>query len=263
MRFGKNGKLGEVGFDDSHLVLLFPKEDRDYIQTTYIDKLISYNYKIDEILNDLWERKKEIDKMVHYKDNMKLIWGYGHRTSYVAAGFYENFKRLEHHLDKILHERIVIINDFHQTATKFHNDQTIKDKKFAPIDSAEKDDLITSPGIGKVAQQITSETFKRWEFYGVGRSLNPVSREQDKLQDEIARFYIKSHGSLAAIGDLVRLLVISPGDLPDEDIGELCVAKSHSAGDILFRVVLDKSIHHDAENNFLCNSSNIYLTSRM
>lgn len=262
MSLGKSGKLGEMKLDDDHTLLVFPKEDRKYIQNTYIDKLVIFNNLIDEVLDEIWTVKKEIDRMIHYKDNKKLIWGYGHRTSNAAAKFYQNFGRMETRLSNLLKERVGVMQEFHNTAIKFHNDQTIQDKKFAPIDSASKEDLITSPGIFKVSQQITSETFKRWEWFGLGRSLNPVSYDQDKLVDQISRFYIKSHGSFAAIGDVIRLLVISPGDLPEEDIGELCVANAQDGGDILFRVVLDKLVHHDPETQFLCNSSNVYLVSR-
>jgi hypothetical protein len=262
MHFGEDGKLGEIKLDDTHTLLVFPKEDREYVQTTYIDRLVSYNNIIDEIITELIYRKKEIDRMVHYKDNKKLLWGYGHETSYVAAGAYQNFTRLETQLDNVLKERVGVMQEFHEAAMRFHNDQTIQDKKFSPIDSAEKADLVTSPGLAKAAQQITNETFKKWEFYGLGRSLNPVYFDQDKLVDQIARFYIKSHGSFAAIGDVIRLLIISPGDLPTEDIGELCVANALDGGEIFFRVVMDKLVHHDADNNFLCNSSNVYLVSR-
>jgi hypothetical protein len=262
MHFGEDGKLGEIKIDDKHTLLLFPKEDREYVQTTYIDKLVSYNHMVDEILYELVYHKKEIDKMVHYKDNKKMLWGFGHKTAYVAANVYQNFKRLETHLDNVLKERVSVMEEFHNAAMRFHNDQTIQDKKFAPIDSAEKADLVVTDGLAKAAQQITNETFKRWEFYGLGRSLNPVFIDQDKLVDQIARFYIKSHGSFAAIGDVIRLLIISPGDLPTEDIGELCVANALDGGEIFFRVVMDKLVHHDADNNFLCNSSNVYLVSR-
>lgn len=262
MHFGENGKLGEIKFNDEHTLLLFPIEDKPYIQTTYIDKLISYNTMIDDSLDELVYQKREFDRMVHYKDNKKLLWGYGHKTSYVAAGFYENFKRGEAHLDKLLKERVKVMQKFHTTAMRFHNDQTIQDKKFAPLDSAEKADLVTLPGISLAAKQITNETFKKWDFYGLGRSVIPVYFDNDKLEDQIARFYIKSHGSFAAIGDVIRLLIISPGDLPTDDVGEIGVFNAQDGGDIFFRVVLDKLVHHDADNHFLCNSSNVYLVSR-
>jgi len=262
MNWGKNGKLGEIGLDDEHTLLVFSNDDRKYIQTEYVDKLVIFNNMVEEVLDELYYMKKEVDRMVHYKNKKKMLWGYGKKTAYIAGGFYENFQRLESHLENVLGDRRKVLEDFHNKAVKFHNDQTISDKRFAPTDSAEKADLITEPGIGQAAKQISSETFKKWEFFGLGRSLNPVYMDQNKLFDQIARYYIKSHGSFASIGDVIRLMVISPGDLPDSDIGELCVADSIDGGNILFRVVLDKLVHHDPEDQFLCNSSNVYLVSR-
>jgi hypothetical protein len=256
------GKLGEIGINDKHTLLTFPIEDRPYIQSAYIDKLVLYNTAIDETLDELIESKKQIDKMIHYKDNKKLLWSYFHKTKPHANNFYVNFGRLERHFENLLKERSSIMQNFHENAMRSYNDQTVQDKKFAPMDTAQNDDLVTSPGLGQAARQVTSETFKKWEFCGIGRSLNPVYMDHDKLIDEITRFYIKSHGSFAAIGDLIRLLVISPGDLPEDDIGELCVATAQTGGDIFFRVVLDKLVHYDPANNFLCNSSNVYLVSR-
>jgi len=257
------GKLGEIGFNDEHTLLTFPAEDRPYIQNMYIDKLVLYNVAIDETLDELIESKKQIDKMIHYKNNKKLLWSYFHKTKLHANDFYVNFNRLENHFENLLRERSSIMQNFHDNAMKYHNDQTVQDEKFSPIDTAQNDDLVVQPGISMAAKQITSETFKKWEFCGLGRSLTPVAPDQNKLIDEITRFYIKSHGSFASIGDLMRLLIISPGDIPEADVGELCVANAQSGGDILFRVVLDKLVHYDPDTNFLCNSSNIYMVSRI
>jgi hypothetical protein len=263
MKFdGNEDKIGEIGLDDRHTVVLFSKDDRKYIQSTYIDKLISYNFMIDEILEELYWQKKEIDKMVFHADNMKQVWSYRHKTKYAAAKFYQNFHRLEVDLNNMLKERATIMKTFHDDAIRFHNDQTVRDNHFSPVDSAEKEDLVTSPGINKAAQQITGETFKRWEFYGLGRSLIPAFVDDSDLKDPISRFYIKSHGSFAALGDVIRLLIISPGDMPTDDIGEVGIFNSQSGPDIFTRAVLGKLIHHDADNHFLCASANLYLVSR-
>jgi len=258
----KGGKLGEIHHDDKHILLLFPIEDKPYIQASYIDKLISYNGMIDAVFDELVNRKREIDKMVHHKDNMKMLWSMRHNTKFAAARFYNAFTRLEQELETFLGERRKIMEEFHEKVMRHYNDQTNHDNKFQPLDAAAPEDLVTSPGIGKAAQQITSETFKRWDYFGLGRSLIPANFDDDGLKDQIARFFIKSHGSFAALGDVVRLLVISPGDMPSDDVGEVAVFNSMSGGDLFFRAVLEKLIHHDADNHFLCTSSSVYLTSR-
>lgn len=258
----RGNKLGEIEFKDYHTILLFSKDDRKYMQETYIDKLVSYNCMIDEVFEELIYQRKEINKMVYYSGLTKMIRAFRYKNKYISAKFYNSCMRLEDEYEKLLGERRQIMQDFHEKAIRSRDDQTISDKRFEPIDAASPEDLVTATGVNKVNQQITSETFKKWDFFGLGRSLNPVYFDQGDLIDPISRFYIKSHGSFAAIGDVIRLLVISPSDMPTDDIGEVCVANAQAGGDILFRTVLEKQVHHDTENNFLCSSSNVYTVSR-
>ncbi len=256
----KGGKLGEIHLDDTHTILLFSKDDRRLIEDRWINKLVCYNSMIEETMDELLYQKKEIERMIHYKDNKKMVWSFRHKNQPDSARFYNSFMRLEREFEKLLDERRRLMDDFHTNAIKCYNDKTLYE--FEPIDSACIDDLIVLPGVSLVNQQVTSETFKRWEYFGLGRSLIPPYYDQSDLQDPISRFYIKSHGSFAAIGDIIRLLVISPSDMPTDDIGEVCVANAQTGGQILFRTVLNKLIHHDADNHFLCTSSNIYTVSR-
>jgi hypothetical protein len=258
----KDGKLGEIEVSDNHILLLLSKDDKPYIKDRYIDKLVFYNKMIDELFDEVLIQKKEIDKMVFYRNGNKMIRSYGYKTAGTAAKVYNSFMRMVEDWEIMLKERAVIMEDFHKNALRYYNDQTIHDDKFSPIDAAQVDDLITSPGINQVAKQITSETFKKWEFYELGRSLIAADFSNDSLRDPIQRFYIKSHGNFSAIGDVIRLLVISPDDMPTDDIGEVGVFNAAAGPDILFRAVLEKLVHHDSENHFLCSSSNVYLTSR-
>lgn len=257
-------KRNEIRFGDDHFVARFTIDDRPYISGTYINPLVTLNDIIDSNYYEIVSLKREIDKMTHYEPETQrmMVWAQGHDNPQIAAKFWNNFSRLEKQLDVAVKMRQDMMMQFHDNLTRSWNDQTAQDKKFEPDDVSKSGDLVPLAGVAQSAKLITRESFKNWDWFGLGRSDIPPSFENEFLFDEIGRFFIRTHGALGAIGEVIRLLVVSPDDMGTETINEVCVANAKSGGDILFRTVLDKPVEHVVNEHFLATSSNIYLVSR-
>lgn len=255
-------KVGEIKFDDEHVVLRFAREDYKYINQNYFSKILRFNTMIDEIIEELRYRKLELRKMEQLGRKKRMLWAYPHPNTALAAKFFEDFNRMELQLESMVIQRLNIIGHFHEDAVRVHHDQTIQDKKFEPDESAEAKDLVTLPGVAQAARQITNETTRTWDWYALGRSDVPADFDDDDLKSPINRYFIKTHGAFSAIGEVIRLLVVSPDELSTDDIAEVAVADLQSGGNLFFRAVLDKKVHHEAGQHFLAASANVYLASR-
>lgn len=257
-------KRNEIQLGDDHYVVRFTVDDRPYINGTFINPLVTLNDIIDTNYYEIIKMKPEIDRMTHYEPETqrKMLWSYSQGTPSASAKFWNDFLRLEKQLEVATSMRAELMDNFHNNLTRSWNDQTIDDKKFEPDDVTKADDLVPLQGIAQAAKLITRESFRPWDWFGLGRSDIPPSFDNEFLFDEIARYFIKTHGSLGAIGEVIRLLVVSPDDMGTEDIAEVCVANSKTGGQILFRTVLEKKVHHEAGEHFLATSSNVYLVSR-
>lgn len=258
----KPNKVGEIKFDDEHVVLRFNREDYKYINTNYFSKIIRYNDMIDEIVEELHYRKQEMRKMEQTGRHKRMLWSFRQPNLQLAAKFFEDFNRMERQLESMVENRLRIVSHFHEDAIKFHQDQTIHDKKFEPDSSAGAKDLVVLQGVAEAARQITHETTRTWDWFALGRSDVPADFDNEDLKSPIGRYFIKTHGAFGAIGEVIRLLVVSPDEMGTEDIAEVAVADLQAGGNIFFRAVLDKKVHHEAGQHFLATSANVYLASR-
>ena len=253
---------GKIEFSDDHFLARFPREDYKHINEKYIAPIVTINDMVDTALDEIYQIKRQIISMEHYDNNKKMVWTYPHKNINDASKFYSDYQRIQSHLTAMTMMRADLMQEFHNNLTKNWNDQTIADKKFEPDEQTKAEDLVPLVGVAQAAKQITHETFRTWDYFGLGRSDVPADFDNEFLLDEIGRYFIKTHGSLGAIGEVIRLLVVSPDDMGTEDIQEICVADAKSGGTILFRAVLEKSVHHEAGEHFLASSANIYLVSR-
>lgn len=259
----KSHKLGEVEIADQHLMVRFHRDDYKHINEMYLDPIITLNDVIDSTLDEIYSIKREIDRMSHWDQNNKqMMWTYTHGNRASAEKTWLDFQKFEQHLDATVEMRKNRMDEFHNNLIRKWNDQTVADSKFEPDDIAKADDLVPLVGVAQIAKQVTRETFRTWDWFGLGRSDIPAEFDDEFLKDEIGRYFIKTHGALSSIGEVIRLLVVSPDDMGTEDIVEVCVSNKKSGGDILFRTVLDKKVHHEAGEHFLATSANIYLVSR-
>jgi hypothetical protein len=263
--FGKQHKVGEIELADEHFLLRFQRRDYQYINSNYISKIVRLNGMIDDVYHELYYMKREIEKMQQSKPNdvsRTMLWTYQHENAAEALSYFNDYERLEKHMENLVIQRGDISASFHNNTVRFHRDQTVRDKKFEPDESSEAVDLVVLDGVAQAAKQITHETIRTWDYFALGRSDIPAAFDDQDLQSPIGRYLIKTHGTFGAIGEVIRLLVVSPDDMATEDIGEIAVADAQTGGNILFRAVLDEKVHHTANEHFLATSANIYLASR-
>src|ERR1044071_2679757 len=98
----------EIKFDDEHVVLRFNIEDKKYVSKTYINKILMYNSMIDEVYEELHNRKLKLRQMEQHGRSKRMLWSYPHRSQGAAAKFFNDFERMEQQLETMVINRMRI-----------------------------------------------------------------------------------------------------------------------------------------------------------
>lgn len=222
------------------------KEDRPHVFDEFVKWIQYHSQQIQQINVQRFKVQNEINKSSFYT------------PSSLISPKLEMLKSMDEQVNEHRIARDEIQRDFETLLTRTHDDQTVKGPK--PYGVGISKNLVVRVGVDRANHIIVGESRSYFKFAGIGIGKSNANPDNESLENEVIRIPITSTGGIGSLGDMIRITVVYPINLPSDYYSEHGVYDLKQGGVLWYRVryPLNRLLEHTQGETFMTNAHYIY-----